>query len=340
MNSRERVVAAIEFKGPDRIPHRHTYLPAVFDKYPETEELYERFPSDFAGENGKRPPENVTYTKGSWRDEWGCIWTVPKDGFLGQVTSHPLGDWKDLKDYQWPDLEKKELNEEKNLAFYRGNKYLILGWLTLFELMIGLRGFENLMTDIGTGSPDLIKLRDGIVSHHLKLINRLLELNPDCIGFADDWGSQQSLLINPASWREIFLPAYKTLFSIVKEYGKHIFFHTDGYTIDILPDLVEAGVNLFWVDLTVNGLSALRERLGGKVCFQGLTDVQFIMKNGTPDEVREHAKNLIAALGTFNGGFIACSELAPDQPWENIKTILEIFFEYGRYPLKINWNNI
>ena len=333
MKSRERVVAAIEFKGPDRIPHRHAYLPAVFDKYPETEELYKRFPGDFAGENGKKPTKNIAYTKGSWKDEWGCVWTVPQDGFLGQVTTHPFGNWKALKNYRWPDPERKELNEERNRAFHRGDKYLVLGCCTLFELMIGLRGFENLMMDIGIGSPDLIKLRDGIVNYHLKLINRLLELNPDCIAFADDWGSQQALLISPSLWKEIFLPAYKILFGTVKERGKHVFFHTDGRTIDILPQLVEAGVDLFWVDLTVsNSLPVLRKRLGGKVCFQGLTDVQFIMKNGTPDEVREHAKNLVAALGSFNGGFIACSELAPDQPWENMVTILEAFWDTASIP--------
>jgi uroporphyrinogen decarboxylase len=332
MNSRERVIASIEFKGPDRIPHRHAYLPAVFDRYPKIEELYQIFPSDFAGEDGKKPPKNTAYTKGNWKDEWGCVWTVPKDGFLGQVTGHPLNDWKNFKYYRWPDPGEKRLIEERNLASHRDDKYLLLGWFTLFELMIGLRGFENLMTDIGTGSPDLTKLRDGIVNHHSKLINRLLEFNPDCIAFADDWGSQQSLLVNPSFWRETFLPAYKSLFRIVKENGKHVFFHSDGYTIEILPDLVEAGVDLFWVDLTVNGISTLKKRLGGKVCFHGLTDVQFIMKNGTSEEVKNHAVNLISSLGSFNGGFIGCSELAPDQPWGNIETVLKTFFEYGRYP--------
>jgi len=334
MNSQERVIAAIEFRGPDRIPHRHAYLPAVFDRYPQVEELYERFPSDFAGEDGKRPPKNVSYTKGEWKDKWDCLWTVLRNGFLGQVTQHPLGDWKALKNYQWPDPGRKDLNPERNLTSHSGNKYLALGGFTLFELMIALRGFENLMVDIGKGSPELIRLRDGIVEHHLKLIDRFLELNPDCIGFADDWGSQQSLLIKPSVWREIFLPAYRKLFMKVKEAGRHIFFHSDGHTIDILPELVEAGVNIFWVDLIVNDLTTLRNLLGGKVCFQGLTDVQFIMKNGTPEEVREYAKDLIAALGTFDGGFIACSELAPDQPWGNIVAILEAFFKYGKYPLK------
>ena len=221
----------------------------------------------------------------------------------------------------------------------RGEKYLTLGWLTLFERLIGLHGFDNVMITIASGAPELLEMRDRIVEYNLGIIRRLLELNPDAIELADDWGSQRSLLIAPAIWRELFLPAYRRMFEPIRSAGKHIFFHSDGVTIDILGDLVEAGVNVFWVDLSLNNLDALHETLGGKVCFQGLTDVQFLMREGTPEQVKQHGRDLIAALGSFNGGFIACSELAPDQPWENIVAILEAFRQYGAYPLSIRWNN-
>jgi len=68
MNSRERVIAAIEFKSPDRIPHRHAFLPAVFEKYQEVENLYKRFPSDFAGEEGLFQ-DSIAYRAGEWEDE-------------------------------------------------------------------------------------------------------------------------------------------------------------------------------------------------------------------------------------------------------------------------------
>ena len=98
------------------------------------------------------------------------------------------------------------------------------------------------------------------------------------------------------------------------------------------------GVNVFWIDLTLNGLDYLHNKFGGKVCFQGLTDVQFVLCEGTSQKVAQHGKDLIAALGDFDGGFIACSELAPDQPLENIISILDTFENYSAYPLKVKWD--
>ena len=179
---------------------------------------------------------------------------------------------------------------------------MVFGAGKVFERMVALRGFENVMMDIATGAPELLLLRDRIVDFNLKMTGRLLELDPDGIGFSDDRGSQRSLLVQPSVWREVFLPAYKRLFARVREAGKHVFFHSDGYTLDILPDLVEAGAQQFWVDLTVNGLGRLRELLGGKVCFQALPDVQFTLRYGSAEDVKAHAKDMIAALGSFNGG--------------------------------------
>lgn len=337
MTSRERVIAAIEFKGPDRLPHRHCYLPATIKQYPDLGKLLKEFPSDFAGDD---LPEASSYNAsnlykaGQWVDEWNCTWTVLKDGFLGQVTGHPLEDLDSLKEYCWPEACNSDISAAVKIVENRGERYVLLGELTLFERMVDLRGFENIMTDIAAGEPELLKIRDNVLKYNLDMIDRLLELKPDGIYMADDWGSQISLMINPSIWRELFLPAYRKMFQRIREAGKHVFFHTDGYTIDILPDLVDAGVNVFWADLTVNPLDILKSRLGGRVCFLGLTDVQFVMRWGTPADVERHGKELIKALAIFNGGFIACSELDPDQPWENIRTIIETFYRYGSYPIQ------
>lgn len=334
MTNRERVIAAIEFNGPDRIPHWHAALPAAFKAHPRLSELYSRFPSDFAGQNGQAPELTKEYLVGEYKDEWGCAWTVLQEGFIGQVTRHPLADLKNLREYRFPKVEHKR----RNLAPIRDDRYHIGSGGTLYERMIDLCGFENLLAELAAGNPDILKIRDAIVEYNIAYIREQLKHNPDCICFSDDWGTQLSLTIPPAMWKEIFLPAYRRQFAPVREAGKHIYFHSDGVTIDILPYLVEAGVNIFWVDLTVNSLERLHRELGGKVCFRGLTDVQFLLHKGSPENVRQHGKDLIAALGCFNGGFIACSEVQPDQPWENVVSIMETFYEFGSYPLQLRWD--
>jgi uroporphyrinogen decarboxylase len=255
---------------------------------------------------------------------------------MGQVTGHPLGDIDRLNGYRWPKAADKDFSRYGKKEFKHGDRYIMLdGGMTLFERMIDLRGFEEAMADIAEPGPAFYEIRDRIVDYNISIIDRLLEYGPDGIYLSDDWGSQISLMINPEHWRTLFLPCYIRMFERIRQAGKHVFFHTDGYTADILPDLVKAGADVFWADLTVNPLSLLKEELGGKVCFQGLTDVQFTMRWGTPAEVEAHGKALIKDLGDFNGGFIACSEADPDQPWENIKSIYETFHRFGAYPLII-----
>ena len=325
MTSRERVIAAIEFTGPDRVPQKFCALPSAYALHKRLPELYSRYPSDFAGDEGVAPkvlPKE--FREGQWTDEWHCTWSVLRSGWKGQVTVHPLASLDELHDFEWPvPREAPGLEDARQLAANRGTKYLRLAWMTLWEQMIGLLGFENLLTELALGNPAILEIRDRIVEYNVGLTRELLNLNPDGIAFADDWGTQLALMISPKLWREFFLPAYRRQFESVRSAGKHVFMHTDGVTLEILPDLVDAGVNLFWADLQLNPLGEVRRRLGGKVCFQTLTDVQFVARNGTPDQIRQYARDLIAALGSFNGGVIGCHEVACDQPWENVVAMIE-----------------
>jgi uroporphyrinogen decarboxylase len=341
MTGRERVTAAIEFTGPDRVPQMVCSLPSAYAMHRHLPDLYARYPSDFAGQDGAAPvPMPKEYTVGQWTDEWQCIWTVLRPGQIGQVTVHPMANLARLREFTWPDPQRSpQMEEGQRLAAHRGTKYLLLGWMTLWERMIGLVGFQQLLTELALGNPAILEIRDRIVEHNVGLARELLKLNPDAIYFADDWGTQIAMMISPKLWRELFLPGYRRQFEPIRAAGKHVFMHSDGVTLEILPDLIEAGVNVFWIDLLLNPLDEVRQRLGGKACFQTLTDVQFVMRNGTPAQVRRHARDLIAALGSFNGGVIGCHEVAPDQPWENVVAMIETLHAEATYPLRIRWDD-
>ena len=340
MTSRDRVIAAIEFTGPDQVPFRHCVLPASFQAHPALSDLLTRYPSDFDGENGV-PPSTLPkkYTVGQYVDEWQCVWTVLQEGLIGQVTVHPLKNLDLLPSYCVPCPPPPVAcnDAEQNTSQLPRERYRCRGPITLFERMVGLCGFDSLLVELALGNPRVLELRDRIVDHNLGCVHSILSQDIDGVFFADDWGTQRGLMISPEMWHEVFLPAYRRQFAPVREAGKHVFFHTDGYTVQILPALVDAGVSVFWVDLTVNPLDRLRSMLGGKVCFQALTDVQFVLRNGTPEAVRQHGREIIAALGSFNGGLIGCSEVGADQPWENVVAIFETFHDDGHYPLRLQW---
>jgi uroporphyrinogen decarboxylase len=341
MTSRERVIAAIDFKGPDRIPQMFSALPSAYAFHKRLPELYSRYSSDFAGEDGMAPvimPRELSV--GKWVDEWHCTWNVLKEGCIGQVIVHPLADFDKLHDFEWPSpLAAPGLDDARRVAANRGTKYVRLGWMTFWERMIGLIGFENLLTELALGNPAIVEIRDRVIDNNIGVVQELLTLNPDGVYFSDDWGTQIAPMISPKLWRELFLPAYRRQFEPIKAAGKHIFMHSDGVILEILPDLVDAGVNVFWSDLQLNPLGELRRRLGGKACFQTLTDVQFLARNGTPEQIQQYVCNLFAALGSFDGGVIGCHEVAPDQPWENVVAMIETMHAEATYPLRVRWDD-
>ena len=105
------------------------------------------------------------------------------------------------------------------------------------------RGTENLYYDLGYRDENILLLRDVVVGYFEEYMKFWLEKDVDGIMFFDDWGSQRSLLISPTMWRDIFKPVYKKLIGKIKEKGKYVFFHCDGYIYDFYPEFIDLGVD-------------------------------------------------------------------------------------------------
>lgn len=322
MTSRQRVFAAIEFGRPDRVPFKLDVSPdAIADD--DYACLMREVGNDFLHNaigwytEGMKMGKNV--------DEWGCTWLNLQEGSLGQVIEHPLTDISRLSCYKWPKPGEFDLSSAQEYAENRGDKYLLLGYISLFERMINLRGFENLLVDIGLEEDHFHEILDNVLNINMQLVERLLELNPDGVFMADDWGTQKALMISPAKWSKLFLPAYIRIIDLVRSAGKHVFFHSDGKVTDILPELASAGVNVFWVEFGVNTLDWLEQNLGGKAAFLSLQDTQ-IMEFGTVQDIDTFVREQISALGRFHGGFIAYPEQKPSQ---KNKVVMKAFIKYG-----------
>lgn len=348
MTSRERVTRAIKFKKPDRIPVMHACLPAAVKECGnQLQEIIKGYPSDFGineemdnilTNEGKIMP---SYHKGRYKDEWGAVWENVHDGMLGQVKIHPLQNWKAFKNYQFPDpLKGIKFEEIKELIRKSEHQRYIVGWapspgyVTLFERMHFLRGYENVLIDLMQGRKELEILADGILSYNLKLIEEWSKLNVDGIAFGDDWGTQNQLMINPKLWREFFKPKYKMMFDLAHGGGKHVHFHSDGYIMEIIPDLIEIGVDVLNPQHSVMNLNDLKKIVGGKSCIRSDVDCQYILLYGTEQEVKNHVKGIITAFGNYNGGLILHGEIQPGIPLSNVRAMYDTFQKYGKYPLE------
>jgi len=345
MTSRERVIKAITFDKPDRVPVSCWLSPLLYEKYgAKLAEIQSRYPDDMFSPINELVQEQLSQ-QGEYTDEWNCVWENLGAGGIGIVRVHPIQNYDQLRDYTVPDpfthpLYDILVNAAKALILeHRGEERFVIGvHLPYFERLQWLRGYENLMIDLIEQPEGLGILMQKVLDYNMRAIEMILDEfgnEIDAIGLQDDWGTQTQLMINPKIWRDLFKPAYERMIAIIKEADKFVDFHSDGYVIDIIPDLIEVGVDVLNVQLPAMGMETLSKQFRGLVCFRSDLDRQHTLPRGTTGEVREHVKNVIRSFATSDGGLIGGADVGIDVPLENVETIYKTFYEYGRYPLQI-----
>jgi uroporphyrinogen decarboxylase len=323
LTSRERVIRAIEFKGPDRVPLLHGVLPAAILKHgqPLVDLLWE-FKDDFGGNWGLTKPEDVQgpYAEGTFTDEWGVTWHNDYHGMLGIPVGHPLADWGNWQTYELPPNPNDDWYPatQKCVEDSGHQHYVMLGGL-------------NLLSDIALVAPGAYPLRDAMVERELEYLRKAVKLDADGFHFGDDWGTQVSLIIRPETWRRFYKPAYARMFEVCKVAGKHVHFHSDGVTWEIMHDLNEVGVDVLNIQHSIMDLAAIKREFGGKSAFRSDLDRQHILPHGTRDEIRAHVREVFDALGSWSGGLIGHGEIAVDVPLQNARWMFEAWREYGTY---------
>ncbi len=335
MNSRERVMRAIGFDYPDRVPISHGILPAAQIKYGEAlNEILQSVHEDFGWNllpDMSRQDYPPLYKGGLNYDDFGTLWNVRMEGMCGIPVKWPLANWESYNSFDWPEFDAGPPKARLYSGHMVGSsdEYYARGaWITFFEQMQQLRGMENLLIDLVYGTKEVYRLREDLLEFNLKWLNKWIRYDYNGLHFADDWGAQNSLLISPDLWRKFFKPVYRKMFDKVCSSGMDVHFHSDGYIIDIIPDLIDIGAKVLNCQAMVIGLDVLKKNFRGKVCFRTDLDRQRIMPFGTPEEVREHINDVFKHLGTERGGIIACGEIGPDIPIENIRVMYDTFMNY------------
>lgn len=337
MTPRERVLCAISFEGPDRIPVHRYIFPGAFHRHGQKlVDFLNSLPDDFGvgpvtlPERPEAEGEIEYYT-----DDWGSKWRRLIGYTTGEVVEPVLSDWSKLPELQFPPLPSPEHFEAVRANIERtGHRYFTWGGGgSLFEQLQWIRGPHNLYMDLGEDRAELHELADRLVDYRVEAIRGYLAAGVDGCGFSDDWGAQDVLLISPRQWREFFKPRYKRMFDPILEAGKVVWFHSDGWTLEILEDLIELGVGVLNPQHHCMGNERVAQIIAGRVCLRSDLDRQYIIPFGTQEQIVEHVKEIIRLFGTYNGGLILHGEIGQDVPFENIVCMYEAFAEYGTYPL-------
>lgn len=329
MTSRELVRKTLEFSKPERIPRQLWFLPWAEENYPqELHALRQKFPDDIVtaprmiGRQDLRdPPER--YQKGIYVDEWGCIFENAQRGTIGIVRKPLIENWQDLEKLKTPD-EYLNLNSEEINSFCRKQQRFVLAgtWIRPFERLQFLRTTVKLMIDLVEKPPELFELIHRLHQFNLKEAEAWARTEVDALAIMDDWGSQRGLMVAPDLFRRFFKPLYQDYIEVARRYKKYVFFHSDGHIIDIIPDLIEIGVDALNSQIFCMGVRPLGQRFRGKITFWGEIDRQHILAYGSRDEAVQAVRDVHAHLYS-DGGVIAQCEFGPGARPENIEAVFQ-----------------
>lgn len=328
MKPRNLIKDSLTFSSPSRIPRDLWTLPWAEDHYPtQLAEIRTRFPSDIVTSPGfhqvKARTQGDQYEIGIYIDEWGCTFENRQRGVIGEVKLPLVARWEDLDKVTSPEATLT-INPEQINAFCQATDRFVMGGCCPrpFERAQFIRGSENLYLDLAEQPGELFTMLDRIHQFYLKELELWAKTDVNALMFMDDWGAQRALLISPRQWRKIFKPFYKDYIDIAHRYGKFIFMHSDGYTIDIIPDLIELGLDAINTQIFTMDIEELGRRFAGKITFWGEIDRQYLLSFGTPSDIDQAVRRVKDALYR-NGGIIAQCEFGAGSKAENVYQVYQ-----------------
>ena len=240
-------IKAIRLQYPETIPVSLNVLPAVWFKYGEEfQRLADDYPQFFHGQkidvNNLLDHIPTTYRKGTHIDEWGCVWENEIDGAEAIVKGHPLHSEEDVFALKIPS------NRDGRLP--HGFMYLRL---------LDLCGFEDAMVYFAQEDEVIQTLIDKVLEYNLYQIGARLGKEGEVWYFGDDLGMQRGLAIGAERWRKYLAPCYRKMYGLIKAYNPNqlIYMHTDGCIHEIMPDLMDCGVDIINPQFRANGLENL-----------------------------------------------------------------------------------
>lgn len=174
-------------------------------------------------------------------------------------------------------------------------------------------------------------LLHAIADYNRKVFERYLELSVDAVGLSDDLGTQTSLMISPAMFREFVLPEYSYAFGPVLGAGKMVHLHSCGCVESIAGDLAGIGVTVLDpVQATANDLKKVKQDTFGRTALHGGIS-SAVLATGTPSEVRAEVMRVMDILKPGGGYVCAPDQHLPDFPEENLEALWQAAREAGRY---------
>jgi len=345
MSKRERVEAALNLQETDRTPIYDILVNDAAIEY-----LTGKFPP--VGEEGLKlrlqatarildMTRMVNYAPqepGEFTDEDGFVHYREDRWIGGGIRRRPFHDEEEAK--RWLAKAVKSLKKGIDLKRYvedfrtdyeKVRSYLGDDTVIVYEYGTGLDSVRYLLglelfSYISVDAPELItEYIELSTAREIQKIHATAdpELSPCALPYGDI-AYKGRLLHSPEWLRREFFPPLKRIIDALHEHGIKCMFHSDGYLMEVMPDLIAVGIDGLNPIEVVAGmdLKEVKRLYGDRIFLAGGIDISQLMANASPDEVREVCREAIevASPGYFIG---STTELDNGSKLENILAMVE-----------------
>ncbi len=203
-----------------------------------------------------------------------------------------------------------------------------------FKLSWKLRGgMEKLLLDYAV-SPKLVhKLQSITTQYNLAAIEYASNIGIDAIAVEGDLAGNETLLFSPKHFKEYIKPYLQEIVDFAHQKKLKIIKHSDGNIWQILDDLVEIGFDgIHPIQPQCMDIGQVKKYLKGKACIIGNIDCEELLPFGSALEVKQIVKKTIE-IAAPGGGYIISSSnsIHPGVKPENFIAMIEAVHEYGWY---------
>ncbi len=346
MNSRERVITALERRTPDRVP----YFECVIDErvmqalLPGCDywQFNEWIGQDNVSQNrsswSRENVEMIDEERGLFRDKWGVIRAFGPESTPAPVEG-PIKSPDDLKHYTPPDPNGDDVLGQipEIVARYKGKKAVTAICRDAFFNPAFLRGTEQFLIDM-VDNPKLVhELIDICLSYDIPAMQRMVAAGVDVVVFGDDYADKNATLMSPKHFKQFILPGLKRCVDAAHEAGAYVVKHTDGNIMGVLDMIVDTGIDALNPLEPQAGMDIglIKERYGDRVALVGNIDCGYLLCQAPVEQVRRVTLETIRTAAPGGGYCLSSSNsIHSSVKPENFLAMIETLREHGEYPIR------
>ena len=337
MNSRDRVLTALNHQSPDRVPRNFWAEPPTWNRlfqhlgHQDKERLLVDLDIDIRMLDVPGLPEKQG-EDGIVQNFWGeryfyrtTPWGPMREDLPGALAEAKTFD--DLLNFPYPDVDVFDYSRLPEQCQRWKDHALLYGFADIWERPALVRGLQNMFLDM-TDHPDWVHfLCRKFTDFYKEDYTRAAETTDgriDLFLLISDLGSQRGPLISKRMFREFVAPYIKEMCELIHRLGAKVLFHSCGSIRPFISDLIELGVDILDPIQPIGEMipETLKSEFGDRLCFHGGIDMQYLLPQGTPEDVQAEVRRYEDVLGKDGGYILAPAHLfQPDVPPENILAV-------------------